>query len=125
MPSSERQAPPGNERPRLSPSQDARHKGFIENGSTAANGAPHPSLQTRRASEARRLRRQRYSARIWPLGDRVLFGLVDHIAGRFDLEDEVVRLLDRFAGLDLEALRALGADRLPCSPLRAVRGGTR
>jgi hypothetical protein len=74
------------------------------------------------ANGARRLRRQRYAARIWPLGDRVLFELVDHIAGRFDLEDEVDRLLDRFAGLDPAVLRALGGDRLPPNPTRIIGG---
>jgi hypothetical protein len=68
------------------------------------------------------LRRQRYAARIWPLGDRVLFELVDHIAGRFDLEDEVDSLLDRFAALDPAVLRALGGDRLPPNPTRVVGG---
>jgi hypothetical protein len=52
----------------------------------------------------------------------VLFELVDHIAGRFDLEDEVDSLLDRFAGLDPAVLRALGGDRLPANPTRAVGG---
>jgi hypothetical protein len=51
----------------------------------------------------------------------VLFELVDHIAGRFGLEDEVDHLLDRFAGVDQAVLRALGADKLPPPPIRQVR----
>jgi hypothetical protein len=94
----------------------------IGNGNTQLNSLPRPVLQSRRASEARRLRRQRCAARIWPLGDRVLFELVDHIAGRFDLEDEVDRLLDRFAGLDPAVVRALGGDRLPPNPTRIIGG---
>jgi hypothetical protein len=82
-------------------------------------------LQARRASEARRLRRQRYAARIWRLGDRVLFELIDQIADRYDLEDELDRLLDRFAGLDPAFLRALGGDRLPPNPTRIIIGGAR
>jgi hypothetical protein len=52
----------------------------------------------------------------------VLFELVDHIAGRFGLEDEVDRLLDRFAGLDPAVFRALGGDRLPPNPTRIIGG---
>jgi hypothetical protein len=95
----------------------------IGNGNAQLNNPPRPVLQARRASEARRLRRQRYAARIWPLGHRVLFELVDHIAGRFDLEDEVDRLLDRFAGLDSAVLRVLGGDRIPSIPPPRLVGG--
>lgn len=84
--------------------------------------APTRSLAERRSAELRRLQRQRYAQRIWPLGDRVLFELVDHIADRFGLEDEVDRLLDKFAGLSPEILRAVGADSLPERPLHLVRG---
>jgi hypothetical protein len=93
-----------------------------ETGNTFPNSAARASLQARRLTEARRLRRQRYAARILPLGDRVLFELVDHIAGRFGIEDEVDRLLDRFAGLDPTVLRALGGDRLPPNPTRIIGG---
>ena len=61
---------------------------------------------------ARSLRRQRYAARIWRLGDRVLFELVDHIAVPFGRGDDVDHLLDRFARIDPEVFRWLGADRL-------------
>jgi hypothetical protein len=84
--------------------------------------APTRSLAERRSAELRRLRRQRYAQRIWPLGDRVLFELVDHISDRFGLEDEVDRLLDGFARLSPEILRAVGADRFPERPLHLVRG---
>jgi hypothetical protein len=94
-----------------------------DNNSNAASfRRKQPNLQARRASETRRLRRQRYAARIWALGDRVLFELVDHIAGRFGLEDEVDHLLNRFAGLDPAVLRALGGDRLPPNPTRVIGG---
>lgn len=97
--------------------------GLAENdiGNAQSNNPPRPVFQARRASEARRLRRQRCAGRIWPLGDRVLFERVDHIAGRFGLEDELDHLLDRFAGLDPVVLRALGADKLPPLPIRQIR----
>ena len=114
--------PPDQERRRGPGSNRAAdfNKGNNDNSNASTNSTPHLSLQSRRLSETRRLRRQRYAARIWRLGDRVLFELVEHIAGRFDLEDEVDRLLDRFAGLDPDALRLLGADRLPPNPTRIV-----
>ena len=80
------------------------------------------NLSERQAQENRRLRRQRYAQRIWRLGDRVEFELVEHLITAFDLdEDAVARVLDRFAGPDPQVLRALGADRLPPSPIRQVQ----
>jgi hypothetical protein len=103
------------------PARNTSDYRILANSNTKTNNAPSLSLQARRGSEARRLRRQRYAQRIWPLGDRVLFELVDHIADRFGLEDEVDRLLDRFAGLSPDILRAVGADRLAAPPIREVR----
>jgi hypothetical protein len=81
-----------------------------------------PSLRETRSAELRRLRRQRYAKRIWPLGERVEFQLVEHLITAFDLdEDAVDRVLDRFAELDSEVLKMLGADRLPPSPTREVQ----
>jgi hypothetical protein len=79
---------------------------------------PAPRCEIGAPTEARRLRRQRYAARIWGLGDRALFELVDHIAGRFGIEDEIDHLLGRFARLSPAVLRALGADKLPLPPIR-------
>jgi hypothetical protein len=80
------------------------------------------SLQERRSAELRKLQRARLAKRLWTLGERVEFELVEHLIATFDLdEDAVIRIEQRFAGLDLEALRALGADRLPPSPLHQVR----
>jgi hypothetical protein len=93
----------------------------IIGGNAPLNNSPRPTLQARRAAEARRLRRQRYAARIRTLGERVLFEIFDHIAGRFGLEDEVDHLLDRYADLDLDLLRTLGAGKLSAPPIRQVR----
>ena len=80
------------------------------------------ALAERRAAELRRLQRQRYAARIWRLGDRVQFELVEKFIKHFGIDEEAARqILDRFAGLDIEALRALGADRLPPAPIRQVQ----
>jgi hypothetical protein len=79
------------------------------------------TLQARRTAELRRLQRQRYAQRIWRLGDRVQFELVEKFIEHFGLDEEVARqILDRFAGLDPEMLRTLGVDKIPHLPLRAV-----
>jgi hypothetical protein len=80
-------------------------------------------LQAARQRENRRLRHEHYARRIWPLGDRVLFELVDHIATRFGIEDEIDHLLARFVGLDPHLLRTLGGDNFPALPLRVVGAG--
>jgi hypothetical protein len=80
------------------------------------------SLQERRSTELRKLQRARLAKRLWTLGERVEFEFVEHLIATFDLdEDAVIRIEQRFAGLDLEALRALGAERLPPSPLHQVK----
>jgi hypothetical protein len=89
-------------------------------GRVRTNG---PSLREARSAELRRLRRQRYARRIWLLGERVEFELVEHLIAAFNLnEDAVDRVLDRFAGLDADVLRELGGDKLPASPIHAVGG---
>jgi hypothetical protein len=78
-------------------------------------------LQRLRVDENLRLRRQRYIARIWPLGERPMFELVEHLVRVFDLDvAEVDRILAKFAGLNADTLRALGADRLPPPPIHMV-----
>lgn len=80
-------------------------------------------LRERRSAELRRLQRARYAAGIHALGERVQFELVEQliIIRTFDLdEDAGRRILDRFAGLDPVALRAIGAEVMPPIPLRSV-----
>jgi hypothetical protein len=56
------------------------------------------------------------------LGPRVLFELIDELDRVHGLGDDVDRRLERYAGLDLDTLRALGGDRFPASPIRVVGG---
>jgi hypothetical protein len=82
------------------------------------------SLRETRSAELRRLQRARYVQRIWPLGEKLEFELIEKLIEHFGLdEDAVSHILDRFAGLDPNVLRALGADRLPASPIRSVGEG--
>jgi hypothetical protein len=53
----------------------------------------------------RSLRRQRHVARICRLGDRVVHEFIDHLARTCCIEDDVDRLLERYAGIDLDANR--------------------
>jgi hypothetical protein len=67
------------------------------------------------------LRRQRLCARVHRLGDRVLYELLDEldrhgVASWADVEPR----LERFASLDPELLRAVGAGRFAARPMHAV-----
>jgi len=94
----------------------------VASSNASVNTNPEAHLQERRDAELRRLQRQRCAKCVWSLGDRVLFELVDHIATRFGIEDEIDRLIERYAALDPVILRALGADRLPLPPIHRVGG---
>ena len=74
------------------------------------------------AAQARsRLRRQRLVERICDLGPRVVFELLDELATRHPgLDADLDRRLARFAGLDPVVLAAVGGNRFPAGPLRAV-----
>jgi hypothetical protein len=85
------------------------------------SGKKRLPLRERRSAELRRQQRTRYASRIYLLGERVQFELVEHLIRTFDLDEDVVRrILDRFAGLDPVALRAIGAEVMPPIPLRSV-----
>jgi hypothetical protein len=103
-----------------------RTPGTIAAGQAAiirVNTDPAARLQGRRSQKSpRQLFRQRAAARVHALGPRVAFELIDEIIRYHpDLEDEIDRRLDRYADLDPQVLRALGADRLPPQPIHAVR----
>ena len=115
-------APPGNEAARLSRGGEAEPKRFIRNSNAQTDNVPHLNLQARRSVELRRLRRQRYVQRLCDLDvPRLWLEFVNHVAERFDLDDQVDDLLDRYCGVNIEVLRALGCDRLPPMPIHEVR----
>jgi hypothetical protein len=104
------------------PARNTSDYSVIGNSNAKTNNAPCLSLQARRAVELRRLRRQRYAARIHPLGARVLYELVNHLAVRFEIDDAALdHVLDRLADLDPIILRGLNVDRLPTAPIHQVR----
>jgi hypothetical protein len=79
------------------------------------------SLQERRSAELRRHRRSRRAQTIADMhAPRVWLEMFEQTARDLDAEDYVDRLFERFAGLDPEMLRALGADKIPHLPIRAM-----
>ena len=83
-----------------------------------------PENQILKQEADRRLRRQRQVERLHRLGARAVFELVDEIARHHpDIADDLDARLARFARLDPAVLAAVGADRLPGPPMRAIGGG--
>ena len=83
---------------------------------------PLNTISADKSQALARLRRQRQVEQVHRLGARVLFELVDELDRHHGLADDLDRRLERYAALDPEVLRALGADRLPVSPVRIVGG---
>jgi hypothetical protein len=74
-----------------------------------------------RSAELRHLRCLSYARHIWPLGERVEFELLEKRIEHFVLDENAVdHILDRFAGLNSDVLRVLGADRPPPLPIHPV-----
>jgi hypothetical protein len=92
-------------------------------GQRESEASLHPT--TPRAQAQRRLYRQRLTERVYRLGVRAVFELVDEIGRHHpDIADDIDERLERYAGLDPNMLRAVGGDQFPASPVRIV-GGTR
>jgi hypothetical protein len=74
-----------------------------------------------RAQAQRRLQRQQLATRLHRLGARVLFELIDELdRAAHGLGDDLDNRLGRNAGLDPVLLAAVGGNRFPARPLRAV-----
>ena len=71
---------------------------------------------------ALRLRRQRQVELICRT-PRLVFELLDEIGRHHGLGEDIDRRLDRYSGLDRNILVAVGGDRFPSSPVRAIGGG--
>jgi hypothetical protein len=74
-----------------------------------------------KSQELLRLRRQRQVERICRI-PRLVFELIEQLDRDHDLGSDLDRQLERFSGLDLEIVRAVGGDRFPPIPLRLVGG---
>jgi hypothetical protein len=117
--------PPVRKRERRPAYNGAAHLESISNGYSNATSynRSRSGLQAARYREIRQPRRQRFAERVGRLGDHALFELLDQIAVRFGIKDEIDRLLRRFARLDPDTLHALGACRLTAASIHSVEDG--
>jgi hypothetical protein len=111
------QGPAENEAARRSRSWEPEPKRPIGTSNVPAYRQPAASQQ---AAVIVRLRRRRQIERIWRLGPRVVFELIDEIDRRHGLSDYLDQRLARYAGLDRLSLAAVGADRFVCLPVHTV-----
>jgi hypothetical protein len=98
---------------------------YFVNDAAVRQGAPlrHLSLKERRSQELLRQRRARQAQTIADMrAPRVWLEMFNQIARDLDAEEYVDGLFEKFAGLNPELLRALGADQISHLPLRAVGG---
>jgi hypothetical protein len=72
-----------------------------------------------------RFRRQHLARRIHALGPRVLYELFAELDRYHDLGADLDRRLEHYAALDPDLLAAVGGDRFPPPPMRAIAGGRR
>ena len=96
----------------------------LRNRHVGGNDAADSTRPNAWQAEARRLRRQRLVQRLYRLGPRAVFELVDEIGRRHGITDEVDRRLAAFAALDAEILAITGGDKFPAAPMRAIGGAT-
>ena len=73
-----------------------------------------------RIAAIRRLRRRRQIERIYALGVRAVFEVIDEIDRRHGLGDDLDRRLARYARLDPMVLSTVGGDRFANMPFRAL-----
>ena len=82
--------------------------------------SPFRSIGEVAAEIVAQLRFRRQVERVHALGPRVLAELLAEIAVERSIRVIVERKLDRFAGLDPDALNATGGDQFPPTPLHLV-----
>ena len=67
------------------------------------------------------LRRQRHVRRLYRLGPRVIDALLVEIGAERGIMTLIERKIERYAGLDVDALELAGGDRFPSLPIHVVR----
>jgi hypothetical protein len=91
----------------------------LAGGDRAGIGYAEQLSLTRKVAATQRLRRQRLVEAIDRLGSaRVWFEVIDELDREYELGAELDRRL--YAALDPALLAAMGGDRFPASPIRAV-----
>jgi hypothetical protein len=84
----------------------------------ALHGIARPTAQ---APWRKALRRQRQVRQICQT-PRLVLELLNELDRHYNLGDSLDRRLEKYAAVDLNQLRALGADRLPPLPIHLVGG---
>jgi hypothetical protein len=104
--------------PRRPGSRPSRAAGIQSGLEHRLNTRPQPKSQV-----LARFRRQRLVEQVHAFGARIAFEFVDELARRHpEIADDIDLRLGRYAELDPEVLRAVGADRFPVSPVRLIGG---
>ena len=67
------------------------------------------------------LRRQRHIRQLYRLGPRAIDALLIEIGAERGITTIIERKVERYAGLDIDALEFAGGDRFPARPIHAVR----
>jgi len=99
--------------------------GAAEAGDWVVAGG-RPSSHTTGSGTAQRvdplaeLRRRRQIDAVHHLGPRVLGELLGEIGRHHGIEADIDHRLGRYASLDRDILRAVGGDRWPAAPIRAM-----
>jgi hypothetical protein len=90
-------------------------------GDRASNGFAWPASFTRRSEENQAFSRRRHVERLYRLGARAVYELLDEIGRHHGIVADVDRRLARFAALDPQILATVGGDRFPAAPMRVVQ----
>jgi hypothetical protein len=96
---------------------------LVGSGNRAGIGYAEQLFITRKTAETQRFRRQCLIEAIEHLGSaRVWFELLDEIGRHHGTAADIDQRLVRYAAIDTGILAAVGGDRFPALPLRAVGG---
>src|SRR3977135_271113 len=99
--------------------------GLRPGGAGDSESGLEPRLYVTSAAQSQplvRLRQQRAVERVCKI-PRLVAELLAEIGRVHGIEDDIAARLQRYASVDHDLLAALGADRFPASPMRAVGGG--
>ncbi len=67
------------------------------------------------------LRRQRTVRQLYRLGPRVFDELLAEIGSEYGITIDIEQKIERYAGIDIDALQLAGGDRFPALPIHMVR----
>jgi hypothetical protein len=97
---------------------------LVDSGGRAGTSIAMQRRDTRNSPEKqaseRRLQRQRLVQRIYRLGARVTFELLDELGRHHGIEADLDERLEQYAAIDPGILTAVHGDRFPPRPVRVV-----